>query len=104
MPRPRMSYDKPQTIRLSTRDAEWLEREARRRGCARTVILSELIADGRAGYTLRRQVIAAAQREGLSLREYVSELLRAEAQRITAGGCVAEDAALEQRRTSSPRS
>jgi hypothetical protein len=94
MPKP---HNKPQTIRLSPGDAEWLEREATRRGCARTVILRELIADGRAGYTLRAQILAAARRNGLSLRDYVSELLRAEAQRIMAAGRAAGDPALERR-------
>jgi hypothetical protein len=96
MPNPRLFHDKPQTIRLSTGDAEWLEREAMRRGCARTVILRELIADGRTGYTLRAQILADARRKGLSLRDYVPDLLRAEAQRITSERA-AGDPALEQR-------
>ncbi len=108
MPNPRLFHDKPQTFRMSTADAEWVEEEATRRGCSRTVILRELIADARdcssLPPSLRAQILAAARREGLSFRDYVSELLRAEAQRSMAVGRAEGEPALERRRTAPSRS
>ncbi len=108
MPNPRLFHDKPQRIRMATADAEWLEEEGTRRGCARAVILRQLIADARDCSSLPpspcAQILAAVRREGLSFRDYVSELLRAEAQRSMAVGRAEGEPALERRRTAPSRS
>lgn len=108
MPKTRLFHEKPQTIRMSTADAGWLEEERTRRGCARAVILRELIKEARGCYSLlpslRAQILAAARREGLSLRDYVSQLLRAEAQRTMAVGRAEGEPALERRCTAPSRS
>lgn len=76
----------PQTIRMSRDDNEWLEKQTQERGCSRADVIRDLVADARNCYgippLLRQQLQTAATVEGLTMRDYISELLRAHAQKL----------------------
>ncbi len=78
----------PQTIRMSAGDNEWLDQQTEERGCSRADVIRDLVADARNCYgippMLRQHLQAAAETEGLTLRQYISELLRAHAQKLGA--------------------
>ena len=78
----------PQTIRMSPDDNTWLEKQTQERGCSRADVIRDLVADARNWYglppTLREHLQGAATAEGLTMREYISELLRAHAQKLAA--------------------